>query len=76
MIERSCVRISAQHTGWNGHFFTLICCKNCIDVCLKRPKINGKEAGLSHFKKIKKPSVKPRDLTFCLTRVPTTPFVK
>ena len=24
-------------------FFTFICCKNCI-VCLKRPKINKKEA--------------------------------
>ena len=22
------------------HFFTLICCKICNDVCLKRPKIN------------------------------------
>ena len=30
-------------------FFTLICCKNCIDVCLKRPKINGKEAGDGPF---------------------------
>ena len=26
-------------------FFTLICCNNCI-VCLKRPKINEKEAGV------------------------------
>ena len=32
----------------DGHFFTLICCKNCI-VCLKRPKINGKEAGVGPF---------------------------
>ena len=32
-------------------FFTLICCKNCI-VCLKRPKINKKEAGIGSFKKI------------------------
>ena len=30
-------------------FFTLICCKNCIDVCLKRPKINEKRPGLAHF---------------------------
>ena len=30
-------------------FFTLICCKNCNDVCLKRPKINKKEAGVSPF---------------------------
>ena len=37
----------------DGHdiFFTLICCKNCNDVCLKRPKINEKEAGLTHLKK-------------------------
>ena len=32
-----------------GHFFTLICCKNCINVCLKRPKINEKEAGVGPF---------------------------
>ena len=29
----------------DGHFFTFICCKNC-NVCLKRPKINEKEAGV------------------------------
>ena len=29
-------------------FFTLICCKNCI-VCLKRPKITEKEAGVGTF---------------------------
>ena len=34
----------------DGHFFTLICCKNCI-VCLKRPKINEKDAGVGPFKK-------------------------
>ena len=33
----------------DGHFFTLICCKNCINVCLKRPKINEKEAELADF---------------------------
>ena len=33
-------------------FFTFICCKNCI-VCLKRPKINKKEAGVGPiFKKL------------------------
>ena len=37
----------------DGHdIFTLICCKNCI-VCLKRPKINEKEAGVGPFKKHK-----------------------
>ena len=30
-------------------FFTLICCKKIIDVCLKRPKINEKEAGVGPF---------------------------
>ena len=30
--------------------FTLICCKNCF-VCLKRPEINEKEAGVGPFKK-------------------------
>ena len=35
--------------------FTLIRSKNCNDVCLKRLKINGKEAGICPFcfKKIK-----------------------
>ena len=33
-------------------FFTLICCKNCI-VCLKRPKINKKEADVGPFFKKK-----------------------
>ena len=32
-------------------FFTFICFKNCI-VCLKRPKINEKEAEVGPFKKI------------------------
>ena len=49
MIERSWVRIPAPYTGWNWHFFILICCKNCIDVCLKRPKINEKVAGVGQF---------------------------
>ena len=34
----------------DGHFFPLICSINCI-VCLKRPKINKKEAGVGPFKK-------------------------
>ena len=32
----------------DGHFFTFICCKNC-NVCLKRPKINEKEAEVGPF---------------------------
>ena len=35
----------------DGHFFTLICCKNCSNVCLKIPKINEKEAGYGPFLK-------------------------
>ena len=34
----------------DGHFFTYICCKNCI-VCLKRPKMNEKVAGVGPFLK-------------------------
>ena len=48
-FQRSWVRIPARYTGWTWNFFTLICCKNCIDVCLKRPKINEKEAGVGPF---------------------------
>ena len=39
----------SQHRILDGHFFTYICCKNCNDVCLKRPKINEKEAGVGPF---------------------------
>ena len=35
----------SRHRILDGHFFTYICCKNC-NVCLKRPKINEKEAGI------------------------------
>ena len=40
----------SQRRILDGHFFTLICCKNCI-VCLKRPKINKKRPGLAQFLK-------------------------
>ena len=44
MFVRLWVQIPVPYTGWTlGHFFTLICCKKII-VCLKRPKINEKEA--------------------------------
>ena len=32
----------------DGHFFTVICCKNC-NVFLKKTKINEKMPGLVHF---------------------------
>ena len=38
----------SRHCILDGHFFTYICCKNC-NVCLKRPKINEKEAGVGPF---------------------------
>ena len=38
----------SRHRILDGHFFTHICCKNC-NVCLKRPKINEKEAGVGSF---------------------------
>ena len=36
---------------WMDIFSSYICCKNCNDVCLKRPKINKKEAGVGPFLK-------------------------
>ena len=39
----------SRHRILDGHFSTFICCKNCNDVCLKRPKINEKEAGVGPF---------------------------
>ena len=49
MFQRSWVWITMLYTGWTWHIFTLICCKNCV-VCLKRPTINEKEAGVGQFK--------------------------
>ena len=46
---RSWVQIPVPYTGWT--FFTYICCQNCNVVCLKRPKINKKEAGIGPFLK-------------------------
>ena len=42
----------SQHQILDGGFFTYICCKNC-NICLIRPKINEKEAGVGPFKKSK-----------------------
>ena len=53
MGDDSCLQgrgFESWHRILDGHFFTLIC-KNCINVCLKRPKINEKEAGAGPFKK-------------------------
>ena len=40
----------SQHRILDGHFFTYICCEK-FKFCLKRPKINKKEAGVGPFKK-------------------------
>ena len=45
-----CCGFESWHRVLDGHFFTLICCKSCI-VCLKRRKINEKEAGNGTFLK-------------------------
>ena len=54
MGDDSCSKgrgFQSQHHILDGHFFTLICCKNCNDFCLKRPKINKKDAGVGPFLK-------------------------
>ena len=43
--DNSCSRgcgFESQRRPLDGHFFILICSRNC-NVCLKRPKINEKE---------------------------------
>ena len=42
LISEGC-EFESQHQILDGHFFALICCKIWI-VCLKRPKINEKDA--------------------------------
>ena len=46
-------------------FFTFICCKNC-NVCLKRTKINKKEAGVGPFFK----------KTVCFKKIKSNPIFK
>ena len=51
-ILRSWVWIPAPYTGWTWHFFTLICCKNCNNVCLKKTENKRKRGrGWPIFKK-------------------------
>ena len=50
MLRNSWLRIPASYTGWT--FFTYICCKNCNDACLIRPKINDKRGRGWPIKKI------------------------
>ena len=44
-------RFKSWHCILDGHFSHLFVLKNCGDVCLKRPKINEKEARVGPFKK-------------------------
>ena len=41
----------SQHRILDGHFFTYIFVVKICNVCLKRPKINEKEAGVGPFLK-------------------------
>ena len=51
-IQRSWVWIPAPYTGWTWHFFTLICCKNCNNVCLRGAENKRKRGrGWPIFKK-------------------------
>ena len=45
-VSWSWIRIPAPFSGWT--FLSIIRCKNC-NVCLKRPKINKKEAAVGPF---------------------------
>ena len=56
-------RFKSRRSILDGHFFTLICCKNCI-VCLKRLKINKKEAGVGPFLEFFK-----KDLLFIISNL-------
>ena len=51
MGDNSCLKgrgFESLHHMLDGHFYALICCKNCI-VCLKRAKLNVKRPGLAHL---------------------------
>ena len=48
MFQRSWVQIPGPYTGWT--LFKFVCCQNC-NVCLKKTKINEKEAGDGPFLK-------------------------
>ena len=39
----------SRHHILEGHFFHFFFYKNCNDVCLKRPKLNKKEAEVCPF---------------------------
>ena len=49
VFQRFYVRIPTQYTRWS--FLHIYFCNNC-NVCLKRHKINEKEAGKAHLKRL------------------------
>ena len=53
VMGRDSSGFESWHRILDGYFFTYSCGKNCNDVCLKRPKINEKEAGVGPFLKNK-----------------------
>ena len=63
----------SRHRILDGHFFTYICCKNCI-VCLKRLKINEKEAGVGPFFKKTFLLSRPSQDVFLQPLIPVTLF--
>ena len=48
--SEGCV-FESQHHILDGHFSTYICCQNCNDAYLKRPKINDKSGWGWHIEK-------------------------
>ena len=56
MVDDSCLRgcgFESRRRILDGHFFTLICCKNCI-ICLEKTESKQKEAGVGPLKNLLK----------------------
>ena len=54
MADNSCSKdrgFESQRRILDGHFFTLICCKNCIVRLKKTENKRKKRPGLAHFLK-------------------------
>ena len=69
--DDSCPRsrgFKSQHYILAGYFFTLICCKNCVNY-LKRPKINKKRPRMAHLINGRHSSMDPYAPTILKPRV-------
>ena len=42
--------VESKHRVLDGHFFTLICCKNGVNVCLKKTENRQKRAWMANKK--------------------------